>query len=74
MTIGKKFRPRRTPVESLLPKVVYMHYLDTTEGIPGNRPRVRYTTSKSNPFGRPGDDYSKEYAWRYVRLVWEGQQ
>lgn len=73
MSIGTPFRPRKTPVESLLPKVVYMHYLDTTEGIPGNRPLVKYTTNKTNPFGKPGEDYSREYEWRFIRLTWDQQ-
>jgi len=78
MGIGTQYRKRRTPVESLLPKVIYMHYLDNTEGIPGNRPYIKYTTNKTNPFGRPGvggeGDYSAEYRWGYIRLVREGIQ
>jgi len=66
---GTKFKPRTTPVTSLLPKVVYMHVLDTTERIPGNRPMVKYTTNKQNPFGKPGEDYSAEYPWTYIKLV-----
>lgn len=73
MTIGTPYKPRVAPVESLLPKVVYMHYLDNTEGIPGNRPWVVYTTNKKNPFGRRGKDYSPEFAWGYKRLVWAGE-
>lgn len=69
MSIGTPYRKRRSPVESLLPKVLYMHYMDNTEGIPGNRPLIAYTTNKSNPFGRPGVDYSAEYPWRYVRMM-----
>lgn len=66
--IGTPYRERKTPVETLLPKVVYMHYLDNTEGIPGNRPLVTYTTNKKNPFGRPGEDYSDSFRWGFIRL------
>ncbi len=69
MNIGKPFKKRRTPVESLLPRAVYMHYMDNTEEIPGNQPQVVFTTNKSNPFGRPGVDYSAGYRWGYIRLV-----
>jgi len=69
MTFGTPFKKRKSPVESLLPKSVYMHYLDNTEGIPGNYPWVVYTSNKSNPFGKPGEDYSEEYPWKYIKLV-----
>lgn len=71
MNTGTKFKRRACPVESLLPKSVYMHYLDTTEGIPGNRPEVVYASSKKNPFGKPGEDYSESFEWRFVKLVRE---
>ena len=73
MTIGILFRKRTTPIESLLPKAVYMHYLDNTEDIPGNRPEVVYTTNKQNPFGKRGRDYSEEYPWKYIKLVQEAK-
>jgi len=59
---------RTTPIESLLPKVVYMHYLDNTESLPGNKPLVVFTTNKQNPFGRPGQDYSATYPWKYIKM------
>lgn len=71
MSTGTPYTKRRTPVESLLPKVVYMHYMDNTEGIPDNHPYVMYTTSKENPFGRPGVDYSASYRWAFIRMVRE---
>lgn len=67
--IGKKYRKRTTPITALLPKVVYMHVLDSTDRIPGNRPHVMYTTNRRNPFGKPGRDYSPEYPWTYIKLV-----
>ena len=70
MSIGTKFRPRKTPLSALLPKVVYMHVMDNTENIPGNRPQILYSTSKKNPFGRPGEDYSREYPWTCIKLVY----
>lgn len=73
MTLGTPFRPRRTPITALLPKVVYMHVLDNTENIPGNTPWVRYTTNKQNPFGKPGRDYTASYPWTFYRLVREAQ-
>lgn len=73
MSIGTPFKKRTTPVESLLPKLVYMHYLDNTEWIPGNRPIVTFTSNKRNPFGRPGVDYSAEYPWKYIRLIPESK-
>ena len=68
MSIGTKFRPRATPITALLPKTVYMHVLDSTDRIPGNRPVVVYTTNRVNPFGKPGRDYSQEYPWTFYRL------
>jgi len=67
--IGTKYRKRTSHITVLLPKVVYMHVLDTTERIPGNRPIVRYTTNRRNPFGKPGRDYSAAYPWTYIALV-----
>lgn len=64
---------RKTPVESLLPKAIYLHYLDNTEGIPDNRPLLCFSTTKKNPFGTPGLDYSKTYPWRYIRMVPEAK-
>lgn len=71
MSIGTPFRPRKVPVENLLPKAVYMHYLDNTEGIPGNRPIVKFTTNKQNPFGKSGEDYSESYRWGCIKMVKE---
>lgn len=71
MDIGKKFRLRKAPLSSLLPKTVYMHVLDTTEGIPGNRPMIVYSTNKRNPFGTPHIDYSACYPWTFIKLVRE---
>ena len=41
--------------------VAWMHTMDNTEGIKGNKPWVVITTSKRNPFGKPGIDYSACY-------------
>jgi len=73
MSIGTPFRSRKAPVENLLPKAVYMHYLGNTEGIPGNRPIVQFTTNKQNPFGKSGEDYSKSYRWCFVKMVKENR-
>lgn len=67
--IGTKYWKRQTPVTALLPKAVYMHVMDNTERIPGNRPIIVYTTNKENPFGRPGIDYSAEYPWTFYRMT-----
>lgn len=66
---GTPYRPRKTPITALLPKVVYMHVIDNTEKIPGNRPHIIYTTSKKNPFGKRGVDYSAEYPYFCIPLV-----
>lgn len=59
---------RRTPIRSLeaAPQpvgapVAWMHVMDNTDGIKGNKPWVVFTASKKNPFGKPGIDYSKSY-------------
>jgi hypothetical protein len=67
--IGTPYRKRKTPLSSLLPKVIYMHVMDNTENIPGNRPSVLFTTNKKNPFGVPGEDYSVEYPWTFIKFV-----
>lgn len=36
----------------------WKHTMDNTEGIKGNKPWTVMTTTKANPFGRPGIDYS----------------
>ena len=41
--------------------VAWMHTMDNTEGIKGNKPWTVITTSKRNPFGKPGIDYSASY-------------
>ncbi|RYX88895.1 MAG: hypothetical protein EOO28_34695 [Comamonadaceae bacterium] len=69
MPVAKKFRPRKTPLSSLLPKTIYMHVLDNTENIPGNRPTIEFTTNKRNPFGVPGQDYSAEYPWSCTKFI-----
>jgi hypothetical protein len=69
MSIGKTYRKRTTPITALLPEVVYMHVMDNTENIPGNRPMIVYTTNKQNPFGKPGRDYSESYPWTFYRLT-----
>jgi hypothetical protein len=68
-SMGTPYRPRKTPITALLPKVVYMHVMDNTENIPGNRPIIVYTTNKQNPFGKPGRDYSESYPWLCIPLV-----
>lgn len=42
--------------------------MDNTEGIRGNKPIVEFSTSKVNPFGRPGLDYSAEYPVTTIAL------
>lgn len=39
----------------------WVHTLDNTDGLSGNKPYVVLTSSKKNPFGKPGIDYSKSY-------------
>lgn len=67
--IGTPFRPRRTPVSNFFPKAIYVHMLDSTENIPGNRPQLMYTSNKENPFGVPGEDYSEGFEWTFRRYV-----
>lgn len=50
----------------MTPKSVYLHKLDSTEGIKGNKPSFLLSASKANPFGKPGIDYSKEYPWSFT--------
>lgn len=44
-----------------IPELVYLHVLDNTEGIEGNEPLMRPTFTPANPFGKPGENYSKSY-------------
>ena len=67
--MSTKYRKRRTPLSALLPKAIYMHVMDSTEGIPGNLPNIKFTTNKKNPFGRPGIDYSESYPWTCTPFV-----
>ncbi len=43
------------------PMVVWLHVMDSTEGIQENAPSLRITYSPESPFGMPGRDYSAEY-------------
>ena len=67
--MSTKYRKRRAPLSALLPKVIYMHVMDSTDGIPGNLPKITFTTNKKNPFGKPGRDYSESYPWTCTRFV-----
>lgn len=50
--------------------VAWEHTMDNTEGIPGNRPQVLLTYSPTNPFGRPGVDYSESFSVTSRALVY----
>lgn len=51
----------------------YVHIMDNTGGIPGNRPNTVLTKSAKHPFGLPGVDYSREYPVTRKKLFTEEQ-
>lgn len=71
-TVNQQLTVEAAPVELPEPDS-YKHTLDTTEGIPGNKPEEKRTESKANPFGRKGIDYDESFPWTTEKLYTEQQ-
>ena len=48
--------------------VAYLHILDNTEGIEGNKPLEVLSFSKDSPFGKPGVDHSDSFTVETIPL------
>lgn len=48
-------------VDELVMPTAWLHTLDSTDGIPENKPQRELSFSPVHPFGEPGIDYSEEY-------------
>ena len=57
-------KAKKRPVRA----TAWMHTLDNTEGLRGNKPVVELTFSKASPFGIPGEAPSLEYPVTRVPL------
>lgn len=56
------FQAAPAAIEMELPEPVdFRHFLDSTEGIPGNQQEIQLTGNRQNPFGIPGIDHDESF-------------